>query len=120
MFVLSAFSTRVHRAPACRSSIDIAEEEPDVDEDSMKEAGDLGVPFIEPDLFFFLRRSTVLRARPSPRGYPEDPHHVRAPPAERHTGNTMDIKIPRAPRVPRSSMIFSDSFDLNRSRSARP
>ena len=49
MFVLSAFSTRVHRAPACRSSIDIAEEEPDVDEEAMKEAGDLGVPFMEPD-----------------------------------------------------------------------
>ena len=30
-------------------TIDIAEEEPDVDEDSMKEAGDLGVPFMEPD-----------------------------------------------------------------------
>ena len=30
-------------------TIDIAEEEPDVDEDSMKEAGNLGVPFMEPD-----------------------------------------------------------------------
>ena len=39
----------MQRAPACRSSTDIAEEEPDVDEEAMKEAGDLGVPFMEPD-----------------------------------------------------------------------